>query len=366
MTIWRHAHRIAAIRADARITLGEGDTPLVRSRRIGPALGIDLNFKLETCNPSGSYKDRFAAAAISAMVQDSKSVCLATSSGNTGSALAAYCAAAGIACEIALVETAPPGKIKQMQAYGARLVRIRGFGIDPSVTDLVLRELAERGRRGACALQISAYRFSPVGMSGVETKAHELVEQTSDGIDHVFCPAGGGGLTLAVARGFERMRAEKLGGAVRVECVQPEGNDTIAGSLRQGLAHGKTVSCTTTVSGLQVPNVIDADEVIAACRRSGGTGHLVTDQATATAHRALAVEEGIFSEPAGAVALAATVNAVRAGEVPRGARVVCLVTGSAFKDPASLDRLVEGAECPMLTPEAWSKGGDAVAAQAGR
>src|SRR6186713_2129820 len=107
MSIWRWADLIEPIPAAARVTLGEGNTPLVRSRRIGPAAGLpNLYFKLDFATPTGSYKDRFAAAAVSHMVASGQSRCVATSSGNTGSALAAYCAAAGIGCRIAIVEAA--------------------------------------------------------------------------------------------------------------------------------------------------------------------------------------------------------------------------------------------------------------------
>src|SRR5215213_4887230 len=103
MSIWRWADWIEPVPAEARLTLGEGDTPLVRSRAIGPAAGLpSLYFKLETVNPSGSYKDRFAAAAVSHLRASGRRQVIATSSGNTGAALAAYCAAAGVPCEIAI------------------------------------------------------------------------------------------------------------------------------------------------------------------------------------------------------------------------------------------------------------------------
>ena len=148
-------------------------------------------------------------------------------------------------------------------------------------------------------------------MCGVETIAHELDDELAGEIDHVFLPAGGGGLCLAVARGFDQCQAIPA-----IHCVQPEGNDTIAGSLRDGRGHGRRADpCTTTISGLQVPNLLDADAVIAACRASGGTGHLASDAAVYELQRRLAREEGIFSEPAGAVALAGALKAAANGEI---------------------------------------------------
>ena len=167
----------------------------MRSRRIGPAAGLpNLSFKLESANPTGSYKDRFAVAAVSHLLAKGNTHCLATSSGNTGSALAAACAAAGIPCRLAIVEPAPTGKLKQMLAYGAELFRIRGFGIDPDVTTRTFSRLRELGDQPGWTLEVSAFAVSPDGMSGVETIAFELEESLGSELDHVFAPAGGGGL----------------------------------------------------------------------------------------------------------------------------------------------------------------------------
>src|SRR5436305_11750544 len=159
MSIWRWADWLDPVPPPARVTLGEGNTPLVRSRRIGPSAGLDnLFFKLETSNPSASYKDRFAVTAVSHMKAAGQSRCVATSSGNTGSALAAYCAAAGMQCVIAIVEAAPEGKLQQMLAYGAKLYRVRGFGIDPTISADVFRIVNRLGSQSGSPTQISSYR----------------------------------------------------------------------------------------------------------------------------------------------------------------------------------------------------------------
>jgi threonine synthase len=356
MSIWRWSRWLAEVPEAARITLGEGHTPLVRSRRIGPSVGVpNLYFKLETGNPSGSYKDRFAVVAVSDMLARGKRVCWATSSGNTGAALAAYCAVAGIECRIAIVERAPAGKLRQMLAYGAKLARIRGFGIDSKLSDRVFARLRELGAAPGASLQISAFKFAPVGMTGVLTLSHELAEQAPQPWDHVFCMAGGGGLAWAVAQGFlQRHEAGMLARCPRIEVVQPEGNNTIAGPLRSGSSRGQTVQCTTEISGLQVPNLVDAEGAIAACRRTGGTGHLVSDALVWDVQRRLAREEGIFAEPAGAAAVAGLIQAAQRGEVAREACVACFVTGSAFKDPHALEVMTRDADCPLLDFSEWN------------
>jgi len=311
-----------------------------------------LYFKMESLNPTGSYKDRFAAAAVADMLQRGETRAVASSSGNAGAALAAYCAAAGIECEIAIVHDAPAGKLKQMAAYGAQLRKIEQFGIDPETTTQVLQVLTIRGTQPGARLQVSAYCHSPVGMAGVETISHELVRQSVDRpIDHVFVCAGGGGLILAVARGFESLlQCGELAIGPKVHCVQPEGNDTMAGPLKEGLSHARACpKSTTRISGLQVPSVLDGHEAVRACQRSGGTGHLVPDSAIEAVQSRLAREEGIFCEPAAAVPLAGALQAVSSGLISSEETVVCLVTGIGFKDSAAVDRMVGERICPLVT-----------------
>lgn len=335
---------------EARVTLGEGATPLIRSAKLGRELGLNqLWFKYEGANPTGSYKDRFASSAISHLVQDGKKICLGTSSGNTGAAVAAYCARAGLACYLAIVEGAPEGKLRQMLAYGAHLVRIRRFGSSPGISAEVMRGLQGLAAEMNAGLEISAFAFSPRGMAGVMTISFEIAESLGPGDLDVFCPAGAGGLTLAVARGFEKLAAQPAGrGHARVHCVQPEGNDTIASALREGKDQARAVESKTEVSGLQVGGIIDGHDTIAACRRSGGQGYVVTDEQAWAWQARLAKEEGIFCEPAGAVALAGAAAAAQRGELGPDNPVVCLVTGTGFKDERALARLVGSAGAPLV------------------
>lgn len=332
------------------ITLGEGGTPLIRSRNLAPKLGLNqLWFKYEGANPSGSYKDRFAASAISHLSHDGKKLCLGTSSGNTGAALAAYCARVGMPCFLAIVEGAPEGKLRQMLAHGAHLMRIRNFGSSPEISGQVMEGLKALAQEMGAGLEISAYAFSPRGMAGVMTISFEIAEALGPEDFHVFSPAGGGGLTLAVARGFEFLTGQQgWKGRGHVHCVQPVGNDTIATALRTGLDKAKEVQSHTAVSGLQVGGVLDGNHVITACRRSGGQGHVVNDAEVWEWQARLAREEGVFCEPAGAVAIAGVAAAVARGELKADDPVVCLVTGTGFKDEKSLVRMVAPSTAPLV------------------
>lgn len=344
MNLWRHAAKWDAPPAAQAVTLGEGDTPLIRSHRLAASLGLEqLWFKFEGSNPTGSYKDRFAAAAVTHLRAEGRQACLGTSSGNTGAALAAYCARAGLRCLLAIVEGAPEGKLRQMRAYGAELLRIRNFGSSPRVSAAVMDGLRGLAQEFSAGLEISAYHYSPRGMSGVQTISYELGEQLPNTEFHFFSPAGGGGLTLALGRGLE-----SGGVRARLHCVQPRLNDTIASALRSGATRAVAVESGTAISGLQVGGVLDGDEVLATCRRLGGQGYVVDDETVWHWQARLAREEGIFSEPAGAVALAGLEQALARREVAPHDPIVCLVTGSGFKDERSVLRMTGAEGTPMV------------------
>lgn len=324
------------------MTLGEGNTPLIRSRRLGPTMGLsNLYFKLETMNPSGSYKDRFAAASISDLLQRGIKFCIGTSSGNTGAALSAYSAAAEIKCLLAIVNGSLPGKLQQMLLYGAETIEIMDFGKDAQVTSEVMAGLNMLAESLGTIVQISAYKFSPLGMAGVETIAYEIAEELFNQEGNVFVPAGGGGLILSLIRGFKTWKDHNSKFNIpRVNCVQPLGNNTISGALREKAAKARMIpKSNTAISGLQVPNIIDGDAVIAAYQNIDGSGYVVTDESIYECQKQLAKAEGIFCEPAGATALAGLIEALKYDEIDTRKPVVCLVTGHGFKDQATVNRI---------------------------
>lgn len=333
------------------VNLGQGNTPVIRSRNIGTSLGLDnLYFKLENLNPTGSYKDRFAWAAIGSMISEGKNHFVATSSGNSGAALAAFAAAYGMRCTVFLNELVPDGKLLQMAAYGAVLRRVRGFGIDQTVNDSVFRDLAKLSSSEGVPLFISAYKYSPNAMDGVKTISYELANQLSR-IDDVFVPAGGGGLFVAIARGFRDLVLASRIAMPRMHVVQPLLNDTIVSSLNNGENFAKNTHTTTTISGLAVSKEIDGSAAIGHARSSGGSGVLIDDSDAFAAQELLLRKEGIFAEPAGAVALAGLIRHVSMRPINRKSSIVCVITGSGFKDTASLEHVSSDNKPSLIEPE---------------
>lgn len=317
-----------------RITLGEGNTPLVPSVTIGKRYGASrLYFKLENCNPSGSYKDRFIAAALAHLLETGAKACMATSSGNTGSALAAYCARYGVRSFILVNQDAPSGKLAQMQAHGAQVIRIPAFVTDPAITESVFATLRDLSQTRNVPLIVSAYRYCPEGMAGVESISAEITTHLPE-VEHAFVPVGGGGLYSAVARGF-------AASGVKVHAVQPAGCSTLIASFERGDDEIRPVQSTTRVSGLSVPFDIDAGRALGHLRACGGHGFAIEDDDIFQAQAMLLEQEGIYAEPAGATALAGWIRAVETGIIKPEQTAVCLVTGHGFKDPASAERAAQ-------------------------
>jgi threonine synthase len=312
-------------------------TPLAAAGRLGP----DLWFKLESCQPTGSYKDRFIAAELQRVLAEGRKLCVATSSGNTGSSLAAHCARHGIACVILVNADAPSGKLLQMQAHGAKVLRIPEFVTSPEVTQQVFAQLTAFTENGPAALVVSAFRYCPVGMDGVRAIAREIVEQLP-ATRHVFVPVGSGGLFAAVSMEMHRIQP-----ATRVHAVQPEGCPTIWNAFRMGASAITPVTSTTRISGLSVPFDIDGGLALRCLREHGGEAFGVSDAAVYQAQRDMLRTAGIYSEPAGATALAGYHQAREQGVLADGEAAVCLVTGHGFKDPASMEAAAQ--EVPGIT-----------------
>jgi threonine synthase len=273
---------------------------------------------------------------------------LATSSGNTGASLAAYSARAGIRCVIFVSPGAPAGKLAQMRAHGATVLRVPGFTVDAALTARVMNTLQDFSRRNAAPLVVSAFRYCPIGMEGVSTIATELLPLAPR---HVFVPVGGGGLYAAVARGFARAGAD-----VRVHAVQPAGCGTVVDAWAAGAPAAAPARGSTSVSGLSVPVDIDATLALELLYQNHGLGIAVSDDEVFSAHRRLLQQEGIFCEPAGAAAAAGWLRAVADGRVSPAERAVCLVTGNGGKDPASIAAAAELIPSPLVDAdsiESW-------------
>lgn len=301
------------------VSLGEGNTPILLLASVAQSLGLnDVFGKAEWMNPTGSYKDRIAAATISDAIRHSRRGWIGTSSGNGGASMSAYGARAGLPGYLCVAADAPAEKIRSIIPYGVTLLPMTQLGIEE------MNAIGELAKEFQLKLSVTAYRYNPEGMSGAEAIGAELRNQGD--FTHVYVPTGGGGLLVAVARGMGSSTS------ARIICAQPEGCSPIVRFLNQEITAPYVDLCTSTISGLQLPTPPDGDLAATAVVESRGWGSAVSDEDTWSMQDFLAEREGIFVEPASALAVAAMANDVRSGRLPASARPIAILTGTGLKD----------------------------------
>ncbi|QAA76309.1 MAG: Threonine synthase [Candidatus Bipolaricaulis sibiricus] len=322
--MWRYAPLLPP--ADP-LTLGEGGTPLVPSLRIGPRLGIDVAFKLEGANPTGSFKDRGAAVLVAVLRSAGAAAVADDSSGNAGAALAAYAARAGLRAVLFAPAHASGPKLAQIAALGAELVRVSGP-----------RERATRAVEEACrtdpTLFYASHNTSPYFVAGLTTVAYEWIEDRGRAVpDHVVVPAGGGGLFLGIHQGFAAaLRLGWIDRVPQVHIAQPAACAPLVRALHRGdnVPH-EPYPGMTVAEGTRIPTPARGQQVVALLRAAGGNGVAVEEDAIHAAQRRLAREEGIHVEPTAALAVAALPALLDQGTIRPGQQVGVVLTASGLK-----------------------------------
>lgn len=330
-TMWRWRAFLPVAPDVSPVTLGEGGTPLLRAERPERWGGVsDFWFKAETANPTGSFKDRPVAVALTKARELGVPGVVTASSGNAGASVAAYAARAGLPAIVLVPDDLPPGKAAQIALHGPRLVSVRGHF--SRAYDLALAWAERSGWYDVTSSLLSAFPTE-----GNKTVAYELWEDLGRVPDWVLVPVSTGPLLVGTLKGFEELRHAGLTDRVpRMVAVQASGCAPIARAYDAGddevLAWGEP---RTVASGIRDPLQGYADDgtlTLGCVRSSGGSVIAVDDDAILAAGVALARHEGQAAEPTGAVALAGAVSMIRNRDIAPDDSVVCLVTGHCLKD----------------------------------
>ena len=299
--------------------LGEGETPLVLSRRLAERVGCErLYFKLEMCNPTGSFKDRGMVVAVAKAVEEGAKAVLCASTGNTSASAAAYAAHCGLDAFVLVPRgNIARGKLAQAVAHGARVLAIQGN------FDAALQIAREISGRHPVAMVNS---INPNRIQGQKTAAFEIVDALGDAPDLLFIPVGNAGNITAYWRGFvEYYQAEIATRKPRMMGWQAAGAAPIV--------RGEPVENPETVaSAIRIGNPAGWKGALAASNESGGAIDSVTDDEIMAAYHLLAQEEGIFAEPASAACVAGLLKAGPRLDLAEKT-VVCIITGHGLKDP---------------------------------
>ena len=336
--LWRWHELLPVRRWESVLHLGEGATPLHGAARLASFLGLaDLTVKRESLNPTGSFKARGMAVAVSRAVELGAKHLVAPSAGNAGGALAAYAAAAGVRATVVMPADAPPANLVEVLAAGAGLLLLDGLISDCGrLARLICDELA--------AFDLSTLK-EPYRVEGKKTMGFELAEQLPRLPDAVVYPTGGGTGLVGMWKAFEELQAIGIIGAERPRmfAVQAEGCAPIVRAFHEG---GRFAApwedARTAAAGLRVPSAV-GDFLILDCLRASGGSAVAVPEAELVAMQQRMGSLGLGYVSLETAAAGAGLQAlVEAGLIARNESVVLFDTGAGFKS--------EAADVPSIRP----------------
>ena len=310
------------------VSLKEGATPLIKSKRLGPDLNVELYFKLESQNPTGSFKDRGSALELTIAKELGAKGIVVASTGNMAASCSCYAAAAQIPCFVFVPEDTPPSKLCQAISYGGRIVQVKGSYNDAAtLAEKVAEEL------GFYLAGDYAYR-----VEGQKTAAFEIVDQLYfSPPDAVLIPIGCGTNIAGYSKGFKEYFSLGIIDRVpRLIGVQAQGAASVVNAFQKNSRDVEMLSQLDTIcSAIAVKNPLDGMKALDAIYSTNGEAVAVSDKETLEAQFMLSREEGLFVEPSCATAIAALIKQCRSGSFAQK-KVVCVLTGSGLKDPTPL------------------------------
>lgn len=311
--------------ATPTVSLGEGSTPLVRSRSIKDSLGCrELYFKLEGCNPTGSFKDRGMVIAIAKALEAGKTRIICASTGNTSASAAAY----GARYQLETLVLVPAGeiaigKLAQAMAYGARILAVNG-SFDDALTTV-------KGIVESWDIEL-VNSLNPYRIEGQKTGAFEIVDELG-GVPDILCiPVGNAGNITAYWKGFKEYR-----GIGRIKKTPKMMGFQAAGAAP--IVRGMPISNPETIAtAIRIGNPASWEQAEVARDESGGLIDMVDDNEIVDAYLRLAREEGIFCEPASSASVAGLLKLSELDVDLTGKTIVCVLTGNGLKDPGTAEK----------------------------
>lgn len=329
--MWRWHELLPVLQEENQISLGEGDTPLLSLPRLGNALGLsNLFVKDESNNPTGSFKARGLAAAISKAKELGVEKVIIPTAGNAGGAMAAYAARAGLKSHIFMPKDTPFANMEESRIAGAEVVLVDGLISDAAA-------LAGEKARAEGWFDVSTFK-EPYRVEGKKVMGYELAEAFDWQLpDVIIYPTGGGTGLVGMWKAFAEQEALGWLDAdatkrPRMVSIQAEGCAPVVQAFQEG-----TASCEfwpnaqTIASGLRVPKSFADHLILQDLYDSQGTAVAVSDPSILESQRQLASLEGIFAAPEGAATLAALKELIKEGWLGPEERIVLFNTGSGLK-----------------------------------
>ena len=329
----RYRDRLPVTDDTRLISLGEGNTPLIRLNNIPAHIGkdVDIYIKYEGLNPTGSFKDRGMTMAVTKAVEEGSKAIICASTGNTSAAAAAYAARAGITAFVLIPEgKIALGKLAQAMMHGAVVIQIKG-NFDDGM------ELVKQVGKDAPVTIVNS--INPYRLQGQKTAAFEIVEELGFAPDFHCIPVGNAGNITAHWMGYSEYHEQGIvNSRPRMVGYQAAGS---APFMR-----GEMVDEPETVAtAIRIGHPQSWDKAWVVKEESNGWFDECTDEVILAAQKLLAEKEGIFCEPASATSLAGAMMDIESGKIPEGSKIVCTLTGHGLKDP---DTAIEQSTRPLI------------------
>jgi threonine synthase len=325
--LWRY-RELLPIAGDPRTGLHSGFTPLVRANRLAERLGVrELYVKDDSVNhPTCSYKDRVVSIAATRAVELGFSVFSCASTGNLAGSVASHAARLGLSCYVFIPDDLEAGKVAGASIYRPTIVAVRGNYDD---VNRLCTQVADKYGWGFANINLRAYYAE-----GAKTYGFEIAEQLGWRFPrHVVSPVAGGTLLPRILKGFEELKTVGLvaGDVPSIYAAQAAGCAPVVRALDAGLEYPDPVKPNTIAKSIAIGNPADGFQVLRSVRSTGGAGAMVSDAEVIDGIKLLAETEGIFTEPAGGVTVAATKQLIERGAIPRDESIVICITGNGYK-----------------------------------
>jgi len=325
--LWRY-RELLPIDGEPRTGLHSGFTPLVRADRLAARLGVkELYVKDDSVNhPTCSYKDRVVSVAATRAVELGFTVFACASTGNLAGSVASHAARLGLDCSVFIPDDLEAGKVAGASVYRPRIIAVRGNYDD---VNRLCTQVADQYGWGFANINLRAYYAE-----GAKTYGFEIAEQLGWRFPrHVVSPVAGGTLLPRILKGFDEFRRVGLmsGDLPAIHAAQAAGCAPVIRALEAGLEFPDPVKPKTVAKSIAIGNPADGFQVLRAVRSTGGSGAMVEEDDIVRGIQLLAETEGIFTEAAGGVTVAATQQLIERGAIPRDESIVICVTGNGYK-----------------------------------
>jgi threonine synthase len=323
-----------------KLTLNEGNTPLIYLENLSKEWGVELYVKTEGTNPTGSFKDRGMVMAVAKAKEEGSDTVICASTGNTSAAAAAYAARAGMRCIVVIPEgKIAMGKLAQAIMYGAEIISIEG-NFDQALA--MVRKISET-EPVSLVNSVNPYR-----LEGQKTAAFEVCDQLGGAPDILAIPVGNAGNISAYWKGFKEYHEAKGTALPKMHGFEAEGAAAIV--------HNRVFENPETIAtAIRIGNPASWHLASAAVEESAGKIDEVSDDEILAAYQKLAATEGVFAEPASCASIAGVYKQLQNGTIAKGSKIVAILTGNGLKDPNT------AIECSPIKPVLLPNDEEAVA-----